>query len=133
MKAKAVTLQVPLFERYVTILVAKEPVGLDARNAFIDTYERFDAFMRKCASHDWKVFSEESFEGLDCICIHSGEFGPRFVVWAKEFRTGLLMHELTHVADRILQSTNVGDNTEVRAYLMERLSRETVNGLRRKE
>lgn len=132
MKAKAVTLQVPLFERYVTVLVAKEPAKLDARNAFVDAYEHFDGFMRKRAKHDWETFSEESFEGLDGLCIHSGELGPRFVVWVKEFRTGLLMHELTHVADRILQSTNVGDNTEVRAYLMEWLSRETVNGLRGK-
>ncbi len=132
MKAKAVTLQVPLFERYVTVLVAKEPTKLDARNAFVDAYEHFDAFMRKRAKHDWETFAEESFDGFDGICTHSGELGPRFIVWVKELRMGLLTHELTHVADGILQSTNVGDNTEVRAYLMEWLSRETVNGLRKK-
>lgn len=128
----AVVLQVPLLERYVTVFVAKDPASPPAERVFKKAYADGDKFIKKMADRDWAALQEELTDNNEGLCVHSGPFGSRILIWIRDLRMGLLTHELVHAADQILKATGIGDNTEARAYVMEWLARESVNELRRR-
>lgn len=76
----------------------------------------------------------ECYHGL-CFQLETNNMGTVYIVCIhnKEYRT--LVHELAHLADMILDEKgipNTTENTEIRAYLIERLFEESCKALKLK-
>ena len=129
MKAKAYVIHVPLLNRDVTVLVSKDPRDDESHAALAAAYKATGA-RPKLADVD-RGELRETFDDHDTgLCMTEGVFSNRVLVWVYEFRTGVLVHEISHATDAILKSTGIGDNGELRAMLNEFLMREAVNGIR---
>lgn len=128
-RPKAYVIRVPLLECSVTVLVADRPDYENAYEALKAAYKVAN-LKPKLADVDRAAIQENYSDRDTGLCIHKGAFGGRVLVWVYELRTGVLVHEISHATDAILESTGIGDNGEMRAILNEYLAREAVNGIR---